>query len=106
HRSKAAEYLTYLKREIDMQGRLFADMNHVEQLHLGGGTPTFLTDEQLKDLMAHLRRWFTVATDEVGEYSIEVDPRTVTGERVHSLREVGFNRSSFGVQDFDPDVQK
>lgn len=106
HHSKAAVYLTYLKREIDMQGRLFADMNHVEQLHLGGGTPTFLTDEQLKDLMAHLRRWFNFATDEIGEYSIEVDPRTVTGERIHSLREIGFNRISFGVQDFDPDVQK
>ncbi len=106
HHSKAAEYLTYLKREIDMQGRLFADMNHVEQLHLGGGTPTFLSDEQLRDLMAHLRRWFNFATDEVGEYSIEVDPRTVTSERIHALRATGFNRISFGVQDFDADVQK
>lgn len=106
HHSKAAEYLTYLKREIDMQGRLFADMNHVEQLHLGGGTPTFLSDEQLRDLMAHLRRWFNFATDEIGEYSIEVDPRTVTSERIHALRATGFNRISFGVQDFDADVQK
>lgn len=106
HHSKAAEYLTYLKREIAMQGRLFADMNQIEQLHLGGGTPTFLSDEQLKDLMAHLRQWFSFAADEIGEYSIEVDPRTVTGERIHALRAIGFNRISFGVQDFDPDVQK
>src|SRR5690606_9453945 len=92
--------------EIAMQGRLFADMNQVEQLHLGGGTPTFLSDEQLKDLMAHLRRWFTFAADEIGEYSIEVDPRTVSSERIHALRTIGFNRISFGVQEFDPDVQK
>src|SRR5690606_6617724 len=96
----------YLKREIAMQGRLFADMNQVEQLHLGGGTPTFLSDEQLEDLMAHLRRWFSFAADEIGEYSIEVDPRTVTGERIRALRAIGFNRISFGVQDFDAGVQK
>lgn len=106
NRSKAEEYLTYLKREIEMQGKLFADMNTVEQLHFGGGTPTYLSDAQMADLMAHLRKWFRFATDEAGEYSIEIDPRTVSAERVHSLRAQGFNRISFGVQDFDADVQK
>ena len=106
NRDKAATYLGYLKREIEMQGMLFAGMNQVEQLHFGGGTPTYLSDAQMEDLMAHLRRWFKFAPDEAGEYSIEVDPRTVSAERVHSLRRQGFNRISLGVQDFDPDVQK
>jgi len=104
-REKADEYLTYLKREIDLQGQLFEGMNAVEQLHFGGGTPTYLSDEQMDGLLAHLRRWFRFAPDEQGEYAIEVDPRTVTPERVQRLRTQGFNRISLGVQDFDPDVQ-
>ncbi|EGF33150.1 Coproporphyrinogen III oxidase, oxygen-independent [Oxalobacteraceae bacterium IMCC9480] len=103
---KAATYLTYLKREIEMQGQLFADMNLVEQVHLGGGTPTYFSDAQMGELMAHVRRWFKLAPDDVGEYSIEVDPRTVSRERVFTLRGQGFNRISLGVQDFDPEVQK
>ena len=105
-RSKASVYLGYLKREIEMQGRLFSGINQVEQLHFGGGTPTYLSDEQMDDLLAHIRRWFRLAPDEVGEYSIEVDPRTVSAQRVHTLRKQGFNRISLGVQDFDPEVQK
>ena len=106
NRDKAVTYVGYLKREIEMQGRLFAGMNQVEQLHLGGGTPTYLSDEQMGDLMAHVRHWFQLAPDAEGEYSIEIDPRTVSPERVHSLRRQGFNRISVGVQDFDPDVQR
>jgi oxygen-independent coproporphyrinogen-3 oxidase len=106
NRDKAATYLGYLKREVEMQGRLFAGINDVEQLHFGGGTPTYLSDAQMEDLMAHLKRCFRFAPDAVGEYSIEVDPRTVSAERVHSLRRQGFNRISLGVQDFDPDVQR
>ena len=106
NREKAATYLAYLKREVEMQGRLFAGINEVEQLHFGGGTPTYLSDAQMEDLMAHLRRCFRFAPDDVGEYSIEIDPRTVSQERVHNLRRQGFNRISLGVQDFDPDVQR
>ncbi len=105
NRDKASVYLSYLKREIEMQGRLFAGMNQIEQLHFGGGTPTYLSDSQMQELMLHLRRNFQFAGDEVGEYSIEVDPRTVSRERVHSLRRQGFNRISLGVQDYDPLVQ-
>jgi oxygen-independent coproporphyrinogen-3 oxidase len=105
-RSKAAVYLGYLKREITMQGGLFAGANQLEQLHLGGGTPTYLSDQQMGELMDHLHEWFQFAPDDVGEYSIEVDPRTVSRERVHSLRQQGFNRISLGVQDFDSEVQK
>ncbi|HWJ94042.1 MAG TPA: oxygen-independent coproporphyrinogen III oxidase [Telluria sp.] len=106
NREKAVTYLDYLKREIAMQGELFKGINQVAQLHLGGGTPTYLSDEQMGELMAHLRQCFDFAGDDVGEYSIEIDPRTVSRERVLSLRAQGFNRVSLGVQDFDPEVQK
>ncbi|MFC0133166.1 oxygen-independent coproporphyrinogen III oxidase [Massilia eurypsychrophila] len=106
HRDKASVYLSYLKREIDMQASLFAGINQVSQLHLGGGTPTYLSDAQMDDLMAHLHRRFQFAPDAQGEYSIEVDPRTVDRERVHSLRRQGFNRISLGVQDYDDQVQR
>jgi oxygen-independent coproporphyrinogen-3 oxidase len=103
---KAATYLGYLKQEIAMQGRLFDGMGQIEQLHFGGGTPTYLSDRQMGDLMAHLRANFDFAADQLGEYAIEIDPRTVSAERVHSLRAQGFNRISLGVQDFDPEVQQ
>ena len=106
NRDKAVTYLGYLKREIAMQGALLAGMNEVEQLHVGGGTPTYLSDAQMGELMAHLRRVFRFAPDAAGEYSIEVDPRSVTADRVHSLRSQGFNRISLGVQDFDAAVQR
>lgn len=106
NKEKASTYLEYLKKEIAMQSKLFADSNHIEQLHFGGGTPTYLSDEQMQDLMDHIRYWFRLSDDEKGEYSIEVDPRSVTPERIHHLRHQGFNRLSLGVQDFDPEVQK
>ena len=103
---KAARYLAYLKREIALQGALFTGMNQLRQLHLGGGTPTYLSDAQLDELMAHLRRHFVFAPDGEGEYAIEVDPRTVTAQRIARLRQQGFNRLSLGVQDFDAAVQR
>ena len=106
NRDKAITYLDYLKRELAMQGKLFAGFNQVEQLHFGGGTPTYLSDTQMGDLMQHLRRWFSFADDTKGEYSIEVDPRSVTTARIHTLRAQGFNRISLGVQDFDEQVQR
>src|SRR5690606_24437194 len=76
----------------------------VSQLHLGGGTPTFLSDAELAELMATIRRHVTLVPG--GEYSVEVDPRTVNEERLQALAGMGFNRLSFGVQDFDPAVQQ
>ena len=105
-RDKAVVYLDYLKQEIDMQAGLLADLGPVEQLHLGGGTPTYLSDAQLADLMAYLRLRFSFASDADGEYSIEIDPRTVDADRVRVLRGLGFNRLSLGVQDFDTNVQR
>jgi oxygen-independent coproporphyrinogen III oxidase len=104
HHDRAAEYLRYLGREIDLHTARLGVGQAVTQLHLGGGTPTFLSDEELRELMSMLRRSFALAPG--GEYSIEVDPRTVSKERLENLAKLGFNRLSFGVQDFDPDVQK
>jgi oxygen-independent coproporphyrinogen-3 oxidase len=104
HHSRAAEYLRYLAREVELQVAHLGPGHSVSQLHLGGGTPTFLSDAELEELMAMLRRHFKLVPG--GEYSVEVDPRTVTEERLKTLARLGFNRLSFGVQDFDPAVQK
>jgi oxygen-independent coproporphyrinogen-3 oxidase len=102
---RAVEYLEYLKREIAMQGALFDSSRTLTQLHLGGGTPTYLTHEQLAELMAALHEAFNLDDSDSHEFSIEVDPRTVSTRQIHQLRELGFNRLSFGVQDFDAQVQ-
>ncbi|MEA3394835.1 MAG: oxygen-independent coproporphyrinogen III oxidase [Pseudomonadota bacterium] len=104
HHDRAAEYLRYLSREVDLHTAQLGVGQTVSQLHLGGGTPTFLSDAELRELMAMLRRNFTLTPG--GEYSIEVDPRTIDASRLDTLAELGFNRLSFGVQDFDPAVQK
>lgn len=103
-KSKAAVYLEYLKKEIAMQAELFEGDSEVTQLHWGGGTPTFLSDEQMSELMGAIRSHFRLATD--GEFSIEVDPRKVNAQTIELLGKLGFNRISLGVQDFDPEVQK
>lgn len=105
-RDKAAVYLGYLLREIDLQAALYEGMNRVEQLHFGGGTPTYLSGEQMTTLTCHLRERFDFADDAEGEYGIEIDPRTVDAARIAQLRAQGFNRISLGVQDFDPEVQQ
>ena len=104
HHERAATYLHYLEREVDLQVEHCGRGQMVSQLHLGGGTPTFLSDEQLSSLWSMLQERF--AFDPAGEYSIEVDPRTVTRARLARLKAIGFNRLSFGVQDFDPVVQQ
>ena len=104
HHDQAAKYLRYLSREVDLHTTILGLGLPVSQLHLGGGTPTFLTDDELRQLMGILRRNFNFALG--GEYSIEVDPRTIDTKRLDTIAELGFNRLSFGVQDFDPAVQK
>lgn len=104
HHDRAERYLRYLSREVDLYVEQLGTGQVVSQLHLGGGSPTFLSDDKLRGLMFKLRRSFRLAPDI--EYSIEVDPRTIDASRLDTLVELGFNRLSFGVQDFDPDVQK
>ncbi|MBK5205318.1 MAG: oxygen-independent coproporphyrinogen III oxidase [Polaromonas sp.] len=104
HHEHGQAYLRYLSREVDLHTAQVGMGQTVNQLHLGGGTPTFLSDNELRELMAMLRRSFTFAKG--AEYSIEVDPRTVDATRLATLAELDFNRLSFGVQDFDAAVQK
>ncbi len=105
-RERAAPYLARLKREIALQGALFDSSRTVDQLHFGGGTPTFISPQETVDLMEALRSHFRLREDDEGEYGIEIDPREVDDGRLALLRELGFNRLSFGVQDFDPKVQR
>ena len=104
HKERAGSYLRYLTREVELQVAHLGSGMSVSQLHLGGGTPTFLSDDELRELLAMLRRHFNFVPG--GEYSIEIDPRTIDANRLALLAELGFNRLSFGVQDFDPAVQK
>ena len=104
HHERGAPYLNYLAKEVALHVQRIGAGQSVSQLHLGGGTPTFLSDAELGQLMAMLRSNFTLVPG--GEYSIEVDPRTVDEARLRMLSALGFNRLSFGVQDFDPAVQK
>lgn len=103
HQHKADHYLDYLEREIRALAPRFADRT-VTQLHWGGGTPTYLTETQTRRLMSMLREHFHFA--EVGEISIEVDPREIELSMLDVLRDVGFNRISLGVQDFNKSVQE
>ena len=103
HHERADEYLVALKGEIDLVVKQLGKGQSVSQLHFGGGSPTFLSDEQLEDLLAFMRDRFKFVPG--GEYAIEVDPRTVDAGRIQRLAGMGFNRLSLGVQDFDPHVQ-
>lgn len=104
--SKTPTYLEYLYKEMDMQAKLFDASRVVEQLHWGGGTPTFLKHHEIEALMAYTRKTFNLLNDDSGDYSIEIDPRSVSKDTIKLLRDVGFNRFSLGVQDVDEKVQK
>jgi oxygen-independent coproporphyrinogen-3 oxidase len=103
--NKAEAYVALLKKEIQMQAELFDRDRPVLQMHWGGGTPSYLKNEHIKELLDTIHQNFSLASDDEGEFAIEVDPRTVDSGRIHTLRELGFNRISFGVQDFNPEVQ-
>ena len=106
NRARTAPYLERVHREIELQAALFDRVRPVEQLHWGGGTPTFLSSDQMRALMDKTRAHFSLRDDDSGEYSIEVDPREADAGTIRLLRELGFNRLSLGVQDFDPTVQQ
>lgn len=104
HHERSAEYLKYLSAEIDLHVQHLGSKQTISQLHLGGGSPTFFSDDELSKLMQLIKNNFVLSAE--GEYSIEIDPRTVNDTRLNHLAELGFNRLSFGVQDFEPEVQK
>ena len=101
---RSAKYIKYLAKEIALQAEALDGGREVVQLHLGGGTPTFLSNDEMRRLLEIIRQHFTFLPD--GEYSIEVDPRKVDRATVQLLAELGFNRMSVGVQDFAPEVQR
>lgn len=106
NRNHAQPYLDAVYKELALQGALFKATRVVHQLHWGGGTPTFISHEQMTELMQKTRRHFTLLDDDSGEYSIELDPREVNSSSINLLRKLGFNRISLGVQDFNPKVQQ
>ena len=106
NQARVTRYMEMLHKEIAMQAELFDKSRPTTQLHFGGGTPTYLDNEQMHRLMAALRDAFGFDESDDREFSIEVDPRTVDGDALHDLAALGFNRLSLGIQDFDPRVQE
>jgi len=103
---KAAAYVQLLKREIELQSGLFDRERPVLQMHWGGGTPSYLHDEHIREILDAINSHFSLTTDAEGEFAIEVDPRTTDAGRIATLRTFGFNRISLGVQDFNLEVQQ
>ena len=104
NKQRATEYLSYLELEIKRMGKLIGN-RPISLIHWGGGTPTFLSDEQIVKLIQLLEKHFNLSHDN-HEFSIEIDPRTVGENTLPVLRELGFNRISVGIQDFDAKVQQ
>lgn len=105
-RGRAQPYLQRLEQEIQLIACHLDPKQKVEQLHFGGGTPTFLSHDELRQLMAKLRQHFNLHDDDSGDYGIEIDPREADWSTMGLLRELGFNRVSIGLQDLDPQVQR
>jgi oxygen-independent coproporphyrinogen-3 oxidase len=105
-RGRALPYLQRLEQEIQLIACHLDPAQKVEQLHFGGGTPTFLSHDELRQLMAQLRKHFNLLDDDSGDYGIEIDPREADWSTMGLLRELGFNRVSIGLQDLDPAVQR
>lgn len=103
-RALIKEYNDHLKMEIDAIRPLVSGDRQVIQMHWGGGTPSYLEPDEIRDMGSFIRDRFDFATDV--EASVEIDPRNLTAEHMHAFTDVGFNRTSFGVQDFDPRVQE
>lgn len=105
-RSRSEAYLNALEQEMALISQHVHANQVIEQLHLGGGTPTFLSHSELRQLMAMIGKYFNLLDDDSGDYSIEIDPREADWATMGLLRELGFNRVSLGVQDLDPHVQR
>ncbi len=106
NKSRAVPYLQCLEKELAAMAAQFDSNRIVKQLHWGGGTPTYISDEEMTALMNATRKHFTLLDGDLGEYSVEVHPGKVTSSTMGHLRKLGFNRVSMGVQDFDAKVQR
>ncbi|MBV0931977.1 oxygen-independent coproporphyrinogen III oxidase [Marinobacterium weihaiense] len=106
NRKKAQPYLDTVYREMSQLSEWYRGNRKVNQLHWGGGTPTFISDDQMRELMQALRQHFDLRDDDEGDYSIEIDPREIGENTLEVLREIGFNRISLGVQDVNLRVQE
>lgn len=106
NKSHAAPYLERLHLELSRRSEQIESQRVVKQLHLGGGTPTFISHSEMSALMAQIRRHYTLLDDSEGEYSIEIHPGGMNTADIEHLRQLGFNRLSMGIQDFNPAVQK
>ncbi|MBT8080117.1 MAG: oxygen-independent coproporphyrinogen III oxidase [Gammaproteobacteria bacterium] len=103
---RADAYVQRLIHEMELQSKMIEGTQTVEQLHFGGGTPTFLSDDQFSRIFDALDTHFLLGSGNARDFSVEIDPRNVAAERIEHLTGLGINRLSIGVQDFDPDVQK
>ena len=106
NKERTSEYLNFLIHEIKMQAALFDINRPVTQLHWGGGSPTYFSNEEMTRLMHNTARYFNLLEENQGDYSIEIDPRSVDEERIGLIKGLGFNRISLGVQDFNLQVQE
>jgi len=106
NKKRAQPYLDELYKEMKTLSGWYSNDRIVNQLHWGGGTPTFISDDQMRELFEHLHANFRLRDDDQGDYSIEIDPREADAERMKVIRELGFNRVSLGVQDVNPTVQE
>lgn len=104
NRERIEQYLGYLERELDLVAALVSPGRPVEQLHWGGGTPTYLSPREIRRLAAAIHARFDLAPN--AEVSVEIDPRGIEQDHLSALRDGGFSRASVGVQDFDPRVQQ
>ena len=104
NRQMIREYNDYLKKEIELLLPVISKKRKVEQMHWGGGTPSYLYPEEIRDIGNYIRSKFDFAADI--EASVEIDPRGLTREHLEAFRDIGFNRTSFGVQDFNLQVQE
>ncbi|MGB8322103.1 MAG: oxygen-independent coproporphyrinogen III oxidase, partial [Candidatus Acidiferrum sp.] len=104
NKSVTPPYLDILKKEVDRISRGVSRTRQVTQFHWGGGTPTYLSPEQIEDLFTYTHERFNFAPD--AEIGIEVDPRVTTPAHLETVRRMGFNRLSMGIQDFKAEVQK
>jgi len=105
NKTRALPYLEHMIQEMALYAELFDQHRQVQQLHWGGGTPTYISNEEMSLLMNSTRRLFKLAAEDKGEFSVEIHPGRVSVQTMAHLRRLGFNRVSMGIQDFDPRVQ-